>query len=86
MNERWDGDPFIVAEVSKNYPEIDCPDMPRLLSQRFERIINVNLSRGYRLQSWQLNRIVVRSKLVAEDAEDAIAINETIVAVFAREN
>ena len=71
---RCDFDPFIVAEVSKNWPEQDDElGMPRLLSQRFERVINVNWSRGYKLQSWQLNR------LVSQDA-----INETIVAVFAR--
>ena len=77
---RCDFDPFIVAEVSKNWPERDEPDMPRLLSQRFELVINVNLSRGYKLQSWQFSRVVTHNALHAEDA-----VNETIVAVFARD-
>lgn len=62
---------FIVAEVSKTWPE-HTSDMPRFVSQDFESIINVNLERGYRLHSWQLHRVMVSPEVM----------NETIVAVF----
>lgn len=51
------GLPFIVAEVSKNW--IDghpANGDPVLLSQLFERVINVNAMRGYRLHSFQIDR------------------------------
>lgn len=37
---------FIVAEVSKNF-EQGQPITGLLISQRFETVINTNLSRGY---------------------------------------
>jgi len=63
--------PFIVAEVSKNWHR-GVPETPGLVSQALERVIQVNLLRGYRLHSFTLNRLVV------SDCE----LNETIVAVF----
>lgn len=77
---------FIVAEVSKTWlrkqglsrgnelpgdefePAVSGP----LLSQLFETIINTNWVRGYALQSFQLNRVMV----------DPDQLNETIIAVF----
>jgi len=67
---------FIVAEVSKNWYEPHQPDPDnRILAQRFEEIINVNLVRGYALHSFQLHRLMVGPK----------AMNETIIAVFRRQ-
>jgi hypothetical protein len=63
---------FIVAEISKNWPEIPEPDMRRLLAERFEDVINNNWKRGYRLLSWKLNRSFV----------DRNTLNETIIAIF----
>jgi len=63
--------PFIVAEVSKNWHR-GVPETPGLVSQALERVIQVNLLRGYRLHSFTLNRLMV------SDCE----LNETIVAVF----
>jgi hypothetical protein len=61
-------DRFIVAEVSKNWPE----EQPRLLGQLFEEVINTNWQRGYTLVSWKLHRFSPQSGLM----------NETIIAVF----
>ena len=61
---------FIVAEVSKNWPA-DHRD-PGLLCQRFEEVVNVNLKRGYRLQSFTLHRLMTSPD----------ELNETIIAVF----
>jgi hypothetical protein len=62
-------DTFIVAEISKNWrnnsPPVD------LLCQRFEKVINVNLERGYELQDWKLNVVALDDSL-----------NETIIAIF----
>lgn len=46
-----------------------------LLCDRFELVIEVNRKRGYRLESWQLNRVVTVSHGIT-------CINETIVAQF----
>ena len=62
---------FIVAEVSKNWTR-SGPVQETTLSQMFETIIAINLSRGYRLHSWKLSQI----------NDDLGALNETIVAVF----
>ncbi len=59
---------YIVAEVSKNWPEIE----PGLLCQRFEKIIETNLARGWRILSFQLHRLMVEPG----------KMNETIIAVF----
>jgi hypothetical protein len=59
---------YIVAEVSKNWPE----EQPKLLAELFEDIINTNWERGYKLLSWQLHRF----------SPQADQINETIIAVF----
>jgi hypothetical protein len=61
-------DRFIVAEVSKNWPE----EQPKLLAQLFEEVINKNWARGYTLQSWKLHRW----------APEPGKLNETIIAIF----
>jgi len=63
--------PFIVAEISKNWPE----EEPGLLSERFEAVIETNRLRGYRLHSFQLNRW----------SPEPGKLNETIIAVFERQ-
>jgi hypothetical protein len=65
---------FIVAEISKNWPEEDIPGMRRLLAERFEDVIAHNLARGYRLHSWRLDRFSLEPG----------TLNETIIAVFER--
>jgi hypothetical protein len=79
---------FIVAEISKNWPEAicteghlppfkdcaACAERETLLSQRFEHVIEVNRRRGYILVSFQLNRMVPQRG----------QLNETIIAVFER--
>lgn len=62
---------FIVAEVSKNWP-IDRRD-DEILSERFERVINHNLERGYLLHSW---------RIAATFDQQRGVLNETIIAVF----
>jgi hypothetical protein len=66
---------FIVAEISKNWPDEFAPGMRWLLAERFEDVINANYARGYALYSWKLSRLA--------DAETG-ALNETIIAVFRR--
>jgi DNA-directed RNA polymerase specialized sigma24 family protein len=69
---------FIVAEISKNWPEENTEDtrhMRRHLGERFEDAINNNLERGYRLHSWRLHRWSPEPDL----------LNETIVAVFEKD-
>ena len=61
---------FIVAEISKSYVE-GLEISKGLLCEKFENVIDVNLQRGYLLQSWQLNRVL-----------DGTTLNETIIAVF----
>jgi hypothetical protein len=61
---------FIVAEVSKNWPQPRDSD-ELILAERFEMVINRNLARGYRLHSWRLDRHT-----------DNEVLNETIIAVF----
>lgn len=63
--------PVIVAEVSKNWILGEEPQSP-LLSQEFERVILVNLERGYVLRTFQLHRVLTSPKV----------LNETIIAVF----
>lgn len=64
---------FIVAEVSKNWPEEPLDGQPRYLAQRFEKVINDNWQRGYRLVDWKFSRLLSQSQN---------HVNETIVAVF----
>jgi len=67
---------FIVAEASKGYVD-GVGVSPGLLSQRFEKIINTNWARGYRLHSWEFSRI--------HGVDDGHPfVNETIIAVFER--
>jgi hypothetical protein len=64
---------FIVAEISKNWEDgKEIVPGTGLLSQQFEVIINYNHKRGYRLLTFQINRLMT----------DDRAMNESIVAVF----
>jgi len=65
---------FIVAEISKNWniKEVNYPDT--LMSQDFEKVLEVNLERGYRLHSYKLSQIM--------SSQDNML--ETIIAVFER--
>jgi hypothetical protein len=63
---------FIVAEVSKSWPNDD--DTP--LCVLFERIINHNALRSYILHSWKLDR------MIGPATDGGSAINETIIAIF----
>jgi hypothetical protein len=75
---------FIVAELSKNWPEdqadLECwnfgqPNnngLRRFLAQRFEDVLNHNAARGYKLVDWKFDRSWSRNGL----------LNETIIAIF----
>jgi hypothetical protein len=66
---------FIVAEISKNWRNGDeVVPGSGLLAQQFEQVINVNNERGYRLWSFQINRLMT----------SPCEMNETIIAVFVR--
>lgn len=65
---------FIVAELAKNWHAEYVVEPSEFLSQYFERVININRDRGYRLMSWQLHRMMVAP----------LELNETIIAVFER--
>jgi hypothetical protein len=69
---------FIVAEISKNWWRDGVEVVPGsgLLSEQFEKVINVNRERGYALASWGLHRLMVGTD----------ELNETIVAVFRRDS
>lgn len=60
---------FIVAEITKNWTN-ETP-VSELLSQKFEAVININASRGYRLIDWRFNAVVNKDTLT-----------ETIIAIF----
>ncbi len=62
----------IVAEVSRNWSGGPEDAIKPLLCTTFERVIDVNMGRGYDLESWQLQ--IVTNPLGQ--------INETIIAVF----
>jgi len=62
---------FIVAEVSKSWKAGDL--VSRTLGQQFEDIINVNLSRGYKLSDWKLGQVC-----------NGDVFTETIIAIFER--
>lgn len=49
----------IVAEISVNWPRgmVEKDGDPRVLSQRFEDVIETNRRRGYYLDSWQLSQV-----------------------------
>jgi hypothetical protein len=65
-------DRFIVAELCKNWPEDPAgPTGGYTLAQLFERAINHNWERGYRLIDWKLSRV-----------SPPPAFNETIIAIF----
>ena len=64
--------PFIVAEISKNWIDavkvVATPPLCRL----FEDVIERNRTRGYRLHSFQLHRLMASLN----------QMNETLIAVF----
>lgn len=60
---------FIVAEVSKSWEAGD--PATDLLSQKFEAIININLSHGYKLSDWKLGQVC-----------SGDVFTETIIAIF----
>jgi hypothetical protein len=65
--------PMIVGEVSKNWDE-GTPHDGDFLAKIFEKMIETNLLRGYKLHSFSLHRMMTR----------AHSMNETIIAVFQR--
>lgn len=76
--------PFIVAEISCNWINGELVDPAAgLLSVRFERVVNVNACRGYRLRSFQLHRQTFEGGPALIEPE--FTLNETIVAVFERD-
>ena len=64
---------MIVAEVNKNWRD-GRPLTPGPLCQEFEKVINVNRQRGYRLHSFVLHQL-----------RGPGTIMETIIAVFEKE-
>lgn len=71
----WEEIPhFIVAEISKTWHREDVQPAEGWIARLFEQVIEVNLCRGYRLLTFQLDRCVI----------NADELNETIVAVFER--
>jgi hypothetical protein len=70
--------PTVVAEVSRNWP-IPTDGDERLLSDKFQHVINFNHDRGYDLKTWQLSRSVTSD-------DEGQCLNETIIAVFERVN
>lgn len=71
-----DGCDMIVSEVSRNWPGGHAS----LLSEQFELLIRTNAARGFKLDSWQLNRVMVNGR----GRDTPTYINETIIAVFRR--
>ena len=71
---------FIVAEVSKNWINGAPVTDNGLLSQIFERVIEVNRQRGYRLYSFSLHRLMTGPDELMNE------MNETIIAVFELES
>jgi len=61
---------FIVAEVTKNWHPDQTDAEP--ICVKFERIIELNLERGYELHSFDLNQVMTNEK----------TLTETIIAVF----
>ena len=76
-NPQPTNNPVIVAEISKTWPQADQTPICVL----FEKVINTNLERGYRLKDWHLSRVVEQYEFPRKDR-----INETIIAVFERIN
>lgn len=67
---------YIVGEVSKNWNTRSPGIIPpyELIQKLFERMIEVNVARGYTLHSFQLHRLMTSPD----------EMNETIIAVFER--
>lgn len=70
-------DRVVVAEISKTYIDGSSPS-DLSLSQLFERAIAYNIGRGYRLDSWKLDRLFERQ-------EGFPQLQETIIAVFIKD-
>lgn len=60
---------YIVAEASKNWAQ--NPSLDDLISHKFEKIININLERGYKLIDWKMTTTI----------SDGV-MSETIIAIF----
>ena len=63
----------IVAEISRNWTQENKHEIQHSVSRKFENVIEVNLQRGYKLDNWKFNTIVVEGEM-----------NETIIAVFTK--
>lgn len=72
---------FIVAEISCNYTngELEAPEMG-FLAERFERIINKNWKRGYKLFQFNISSFLNKWEGLNGDKNETL--NETIIAVF----
>lgn len=62
---------YIVAEVTKNWTKETL--VSDLLSQKFERVINVNFERGYKLTEWKISQVF---------SPTTDTFTETIIAIF----
>jgi hypothetical protein len=60
---------FIVGEITKNWDA--ATPVSNLIAQQFERVINLNNDRGYKLIDWKFNVTV----------NDGV-LTETIIAIF----
>lgn len=67
-----DDPPFIVAEVSTNWPKPWPVPRPEYIGHKFEQVIEHNRRRGYRLVTFDVSRVM----------QSADEMNETIIAVF----
>lgn len=64
---------FIVAEISKSWERGSMA--AELLCHQFERVINTNLERGYKLADWKLHSAMRYG-----------VFTETIIAIFEKIN
>ena len=65
-------EPWVVAEISKNWRDGKSVAKTPLLAKQFETVIQYNHQRGYRLHSFQIHRFMPQPNL----------LNETLIAVF----
>jgi hypothetical protein len=65
----------IVAEISRNWDNSENSHTKPLLCNQFEKVIANNRERGYALESWQMQSVLIT---------DSGEMNETIIAVFVK--
>jgi len=65
---------FVVGELSKNWFGKNEAMATGLLSHQFEDMLNVYFTRGYRLVTFSLHRLMITHS----------DLNETLIAVFER--